>query len=591
MPLSLASSILPVESSATTNPDTVRRALSVLPLVVALVVFAALAAYHLDLPGLHYDEAKEAGVNAMQLLTGRPVTAFRDATVTMGPWRIPLMVQDYIGNLNVLMVLPFLAAGGFTPVALRALPLVLAMLTLVFAWKLAARLGGPLAAGVTALLLAVNPSFVFWSRQGIFVTNITILFFMAALWFGLIWWQERRALDLIVAAFMCGLGVYAKLLFVWALFAMVGVALFALLLGAWRRRFTEALTSWPTVPHLGVVLLAAGAFVVPLLPLIAFNLQTSGTLTSIFGNLGRSYYGVDNSAYGANLGVRLGQITTLLRGSQFWYLGETYANQWAPWLLISLVVLALITWLLTPRRGPFWPLLPLALLALIGLQSAFTVSDLFITHFALVVPLIPLTAGLAVSILWPRAPGQPHPTGLKEEGTRKKENCPSFFCRPAMIAVGVLGVLLALAWAGTDATTTIRYHRILTISGGYAAHSDAIYDLADYLDKENFTSPVALDWGIDAPVQFLTAGRVNPVDVFGYTRIDAPDPGFADRVEPYLEDWQTIYVAHSPENVVFKGRLEAIAEWAAERGWRWFEQIRFGQRSGDPVYIVYRFLE
>ena len=152
-------------------------------------------------------------------------------------------------------------------------------------------------------------------------------------------------------------------------------------------------------------------------------------------------------------------------------------------------------------------------------------------------------------------------------------------------------ILLVLIWIGTDAGTTIRYHRILAVSGGYAAHSDAIYDLANYLDSESFTAPVALDWGIDAPVQFLTAGRVNPIDVFGYARIDAPDPGFIERVEPYLQDWQTIYVAHAPENTIFKGRLEAMTGWTAERSWRWFEQIRFGQRSGDAVYIVYRFME
>ena len=552
---------------------------------------AALAAYQLDLPGLHYDEAKEAGVNAMQLLTGRPVTAFRDAAVTIGSWRVPLMVQDYIGNLNVFLALPFLAAGGFTPAALRAMPIVLALITLVLAWKLAGRLGGPLAAGVTAMLLAVNPSFVFWSRQGIFVTNITVFCFMAALWFGLSWWQERRPRDLILAAFMCGLGVYAKLLFVWALVAMVGVAVIVRLMGVGRRRSAETPPSSRSLSSLGVVVLAAAAFVVPLLPLIAFNLQTGGTLASIFGNLGQSYYGVDNSAYGANLGVRLGQIITLLRGGQFWYLGETYANQWAPWLLISLVLFAFVAWLVPPRRGPFWPLLPLALLAFIVLQSAFTVSDLFVTHFALVVPLIPLTAGLAVGVLWPRTPGEPRSTERKEEGKRKKEDFPSSLRRPGTRVVGVFAILLALVWAWTDAYTAIRYHRILTISGGYAAHSDAIYHLANYLDEENLTDPVVLDWGIDAPVQFLTAGRVNPLEVFGYTRIDAPDPGFADRVGPYLEDWQTIYVAHTPENAIFKGRFEVMADWAAERGWRWFEQTRFGQRSGDPVYVVYRFLE
>ncbi len=34
-------------------------------------------------PGLHYDEAKEAGVNAMELISGAPVTAFRGATLDL----------------------------------------------------------------------------------------------------------------------------------------------------------------------------------------------------------------------------------------------------------------------------------------------------------------------------------------------------------------------------------------------------------------------------------------------------------------------------------------------------------------------------
>ena len=46
-------------------------------LLAALLLYLALACYQLGLPGLHYDEAKEAGLNAMQLLTGAPVTRVR----------------------------------------------------------------------------------------------------------------------------------------------------------------------------------------------------------------------------------------------------------------------------------------------------------------------------------------------------------------------------------------------------------------------------------------------------------------------------------------------------------------------------------
>ena len=45
---------------------------------------------------------------------------------------------------------------------------------------------------------------------------------------------------------------------------------------------------------------SGGLALVWLIPLILFNLRTSGTLDSIFGNLGESYYGVNNSAQSIN---------------------------------------------------------------------------------------------------------------------------------------------------------------------------------------------------------------------------------------------------------------------------------------------------
>jgi hypothetical protein len=541
--------------------------LHVLPLIVALVVFALAGAYQLDLPGLHYDEAKEAGVNAMQLLTGQPVTAFRAATVGIAGLRIPLMVQDYIGNLNVLLAVPFLAVGGINTVALRALPLALAALTLFFTWKIADKLGGPLVAAVAALLLAVNPTFVFWSRQGIFVTNITALFFMASLWFGLLWWEGRRPRHLVLAALFCGLGVYAKLLFVWA-----AIALF--LVGAAALLFERARRGRWSLPKLSTLALAGLAFVLPLAPLILYNLRTGGTLISVFGHLGHSYYGVDNSAYGHNLAVRLEQLVVLIRGAHLWYLGGINSNDWAPWLLLALVLLAAAAWLARTRhREPglsrpfFMPALPLALLILIVLQSAFTVSDLFITHFALLTPLVPLVAALSVGEIVAWARGR---------------------ARAAAQLGAAVAALLVVAWVATDARTAVLYHQELTISGGYAAHSDAIYRLAEYLDEMGYRAPVAMDWGIDAPVQFLTQNRVQPVDVFGYDMIDTPDPGFMKRMDPYLDNPDSVYISPAAGKAVFKGRVEAIQALSAQ-GSKWLEQIRFSQRSGDIVYFVNRF--
>ncbi|HMN28898.1 MAG TPA: hypothetical protein PKE45_12175, partial [Caldilineaceae bacterium] len=53
----------------------------------------------------------------MELLTtsqgGSPqVSAFRNVTLDLFGWPLPLMVQDYIGALNVYLALPFLALTG-----------------------------------------------------------------------------------------------------------------------------------------------------------------------------------------------------------------------------------------------------------------------------------------------------------------------------------------------------------------------------------------------------------------------------------------------------------------------------------------------
>lgn len=614
-----------------------------LPALAALLLFLGLAAYQLHLPGLHYDEVKEAGLNAMQLLLGQPVTAFRDATVAIGPWRVPLMVQDYIGALNVVLALPFLAVGGVNPLALRWLPLVIAGLTLLCMWRVALRLSGAVAAGATVLLLAVNPSFVFWSRQGIFVTNLTALLFIASLWTGLRWWQGGRPRDLWLTALLWGLGIYTKLLFVWAIGAMAMVAAGAWLLeagsrklevGSWRlevgnwkpRAETRRRRHPSTGASASTLALAFGCFLLPLIPLIFFNVRTGGTLISIFGNLGNSYYGVDNSAYPANLATRLGQIGTLLRGDHFWYLGEAYANPWAAWLAAALILLGLMGWvrnrmtsrpgiealagLVDPQTRPAKAsnpdihlrkpgserplptfLLPVTLLVLMVAQSAFTVSDLFITHYAILLPLIPLAAGLAVGAVWGcRSMGVMAYGSMGVEGPIQADDATIRAHTPTLphIILTTLALLIVIAWAATDAWTTIRYQRILAVSGGYGAHSDASARLAAYLDEQGYTAPVALDWGIEAPVRFLTAGRVNPIEVFGYEWLDAPDAGFAERVGAWLGDSNSVYVGPPPEKAVFRGRVEAMAALAEQQGRLWLQEAWFFQRSGEMLFVIYR---
>jgi hypothetical protein len=318
----------------------------------------------------------------------------------------------------------------------------------------------------------------------------------------------------------------------------------------------------------------------PLLPLILFNVRTGGTLASLFGNLGQSYYGVDNSAYWPNLLVRLNQLGVLLRGNHLWYLGEVFANNWAPWLAAGLIAAGGAAGLLRRGRRLAATLLPVGLIAFIVAQSAFTVSDLFITHDALFLPLIPLAAGMAAGTLLGRrldpASGLPRSLAARRGA------------HVAAWALPLTGLLAVAGWAGVNTANTIAYHRILTRSGGYGSHSDAIYRLADYLEQWAPSAPVVLDWGMDAQLRFLSSGRVNPIEVFGYTGLDAPDAGFTGRAGPFLADPNSRFVAHAAQEEVFHGRVQALAELAARQGLELRPEAEFGLRSGKPLFIVYR---
>lgn len=562
------------------------------PLLLALGLFFILATYQLSLPGLHYDEAKEAGVNAMQLVRGLPLTAFRGAGIDLFGRTWPLMVQDYIGALNVYLALPFLVFGGITVPALRLLSVCCGLLTLLFLYLFARRWFSTRVAAATVLLLAVNPSFVFWSRQGIFVTNVTLTIFLASLWTLLRAGAEpagrRRFVWLVVTGFLWGVGLWAKLLFLWGIVAVVGVMILIGVTRWWRRGHPPLRTSvgWRAC------LLSLAGFVVALFvgaaPLLLYNVETQGTLLSIFGNLGTSYYGVSNTALGANLLARLEQVGILLAGNHLWYLGEVYINPLAGWALFVLLgAVALLGFQLylplptvdtAPAPDADMPLPPwlaaaapfapaeirhllaiLLLVVLIILQSSFTVSGLFVTHFYLILPFFPLLGAAAASI-------------IARHGRT-----------PAILALAVL-----LVWGAGDLWNTIRYHQILAVSGGYAAHADTSYRLAEYLATQQITAPLALDWGIDAPIVYLSQGRVTPIEAFGYDRIDQPDAGFASRLAPFVADPTTVYLLHTPEYTVFQGRREALQALAASSGRHVETMTIFGERSGRPLVELVR---
>jgi hypothetical protein len=264
----------------------------------------------------------------MQILTGAPVTAFRESGLSWGAHlsadgaglhsaaaqRLSVSAdagveRDLGPNLRVL---PILRLG-------RTLLLLERAVSTWVVWhdsQESRPIPVTLEGLVAVALVAASPSFVFWSRQGIFVTDPDTAMggadalaghLLAAQWRG-----TAPALGcaggwpgtLCQAAGRLGGGTFGP-----------AAALWAWLAGP----------SWPDVSW-------GRPCRVRWLPSCFLCCRCFGSTCKVGepgglgDNLTHSYYGVDNLAVGANLLSRLAQFVQVLRGDQFWYLGTVLAT-------------------------------------------------------------------------------------------------------------------------------------------------------------------------------------------------------------------------------------------------------------------------
>lgn len=528
-------------------------------LALGLAVFLVVTLYQIHLPGLHYDEAKEAGLPALHLLRGLSGDAFRGAGIRLGNRLIPLMVVDYIGATNVVLALPFLAIGGVNVAALRLLPVVLSALTLLLVYELARELYNTRVALIAFLLLAISPSFIFWSRQGIFVTSTIIPISIGATLCLVKWYRQKSRPCLGLGMLLLGLGLYTKFIFLWFIAALAVVfVLFEgkrLVIAVWKGRISSLPYPLGKVEIVGSIL----AFAVGILPLFVYNLQTGGTLGVIGKNLTTSFYGTNNLAFLQNLETRLGQVQSVLSGSHFWYLGGIFENPLWPYAALAALFVTVVTVALVARDEIRRTSLPWIIWGVILLASCFTVSALWPTHYAILTPWPPLALAVSVDLVW--------------RHSRERR----WMGWLALLVVALVGVL--------DVRVDIAYHQVLAQSGGLSGHTSAIYDLSDALDAQGLTAPVAMDWGYSAQAEFLTEGRIHPIEIFGYEW--NADEGFNQRLRSFIDNPDSVYIFHTPAETVFP-RKDEFNALLSEEGKVSTTEAVYNQRDGKAVFTLLR---
>ncbi len=559
-----------------------------------VALFLAIAVHQLPLPGLYYDEALDLAP-MLPVLRGEPTELLRGIGIPLGGVTYPVMLMDYMGSLNGYLSAPFLAILGPGVAAARLQPILFSALTILLAYALARAWFGRGAGLLTALLLAVNPSFIWFSRQGISVTSSMTVFSLASL---LLLDRWRRAnlpppistlhspistprsplphlsprLALLLAGVCLGLGVWDKLIFLWWII-VVGVMALAWLTGGVRARLGRLIRALPWAA-LGFAAGAAPLIYYNLHDLLSgpFDLRNAHTLSLLLRSLLEpTAYGVNNLDVLANLGKALADFQVFVDGSYFWYNGVPFSNVYA---MPALAIAAAAGSLLALRRGAALRRRWFAVLAAIAVTvaaSAFTVSGLWATHLFILVPLPQMTVAVAAAWLARDIAGR--------------------LSRPTRWLPALLAALLLALPVSRDVWVSQQHHATLAETGGSGRFSDAIYKLAAYLDAQGAApvapqpapQPVALDWGIEKNVRVLTADRVRPVEIFGFT----PEPGaaFEQQARDLLRDPSRRYVVLWDQFAVYNRRL-AFTQIARQAGLDVVETFIAHERSGLPVYVV-----
>lgn len=531
--------------------------------ILALLLYLLAAVFQLKLPGINYDEVLDA-VPAMQFLQGQPIDAAGSLYLFGRYW--PLMTMPYIGATTSYIMAAGFAALGMDTVVLRLTTISVGLLSLALIWSFLREFFDERVAALSVILLALDPTYVFWSRMGAWVAQPLLPITVLTLWSLFRWHRTGNQAFMVLAAFWMGFGLYTKMLFLW-MWVALGIAW--LLLGAGLRQGKTARRG-PKLP--GRVtprgMIAAGlALLIGISPLIVYNLQGGITL-EFFRDAILSQETerlVTLETLRSIPRVAMADLATLLNGS--WFApryGTSAVNPLAvPALIASLLLIAG----LGARRRLSYDLRRTALLAIllasILLMSATTSISQGAEHLIILWPIPQALIAVAMFSLLDVA-------GQQRARVRSIAS--------TLIAVAAVTLVVAGGW------TTVRHHRDLARTGGTGHFSDAIGDLAADIMASPPDRLIALDWGFKRNLQFLSKGRLNPEEWFVYGQ-----PG--RQTESYLEQLAgqsgLLYLFHSPEYTAFGDHWEFFERVAYRQGLDPVEWKSYTQRNGRPVYHVY----
>jgi hypothetical protein len=412
-----------------------------------------------------------------------------------------LIFLPYFGPTQIYLLIPAFSIFGVNVYSLRLVPILFGLIALIFFYLFSRQLFNQKIAMLSSFLLTLSPTFIFFNRQGIYANSIILLPIFASLYFFILGFHNKKAWPFYIGSFIFGIGITTKLTFWWIIPSTI------FLFYANRKNFSLRWQEAAFCIFSGII----GS-----LPIILYNIQTGfGTFTYLFLSRITKY----NPSILSIIATRVLNLYDTLSGS----LGSLHFGLSLHNILMP--ILFLISLLLIPFKKKTWNLFVLFFICTVFLESFISPSTMNSVHLFMLIPF----GFLAISVIF----------------------------YDALEHIKIIAILVLSLAVLFNVSNIIEYHAYLIKIGGQGRSSDAVYDLASYLEKNKILTPIFTDHSLYEVLHIVSGGRIEMKDTYKLTNCSHP--------VYYVADFQEIWITN--------------ASFSLEK--------TFYDRNSQPVYLLY----
>lgn len=535
-------------------------------------MFFTLTIANVEDVGLSCDESA-IGLFGVYLLKNRDTHLISQVEINFLNTKFPVNnLQPYNFALADYMLIPFLFTFGMNILAFKMLPIFITWLTILMLYYVLKNLFNRRIAIITSILLVVSPVFIHFTRRGLYVTEPLLnFFFIASIFFYLLYTKRKNNFYLCLSALSFGFGFSVYISF---FSRLIGLLVAGLII------FPKKLFNLKTVFRIGQLILIIVFFATGSFLFIYYNIVTRGETFRLARNIitdQETEGGVNNLDFVNNFKLRMNHLTSIIEEDMHTghFLGKYTDMVNKARLIIDrnihhyifrLALILNLIFLLFKRKIHDYKKVVFIYIFYITmfLTSCFSAWSMQPVHLGLIYPFPQFALALFVDNLIDVVSN----TGK----FRRTFN--------ALIYVLVLVPVIIINF-----NILFLYHSIYRKTGGYNTQSRFVYDLVDYIKKNNIYPIFPLDWGLNHTLPFITQGEIYVIQNCDLCE-EAPQEIVMKTAKRILKNNKTVYL------VDIWDRPSKKVKWIKELSKELNKDLTlvksFVNKVNDPVYIIYK---